>query len=45
MAFTTGPGANHLPRTDWLRLRRNNVSPKSNLTMLQARLLQSATIL
>ncbi|MCB9149069.1 MAG: polysaccharide deacetylase family protein [Caldilineaceae bacterium] len=45
MAFTTGPGANQLPHTDWLRLRRNNISPKSNLTMLQARLLQSATIL
>ncbi|MEZ4713580.1 MAG: polysaccharide deacetylase family protein [Caldilineaceae bacterium] len=45
MAFTTGPGANCLPATDWLRLRRNNISPKSNLTMLQARLLQSAKIL
>ncbi|MEZ4663926.1 MAG: polysaccharide deacetylase family protein [Caldilineaceae bacterium] len=45
MAFTTGPGVNRLPATDWMRLYRNNISPTSNLTMLQARLLQSAKIL
>lgn len=42
VAFTTGAGANRLPNIDWMRLRRNNISPHSNLTVMQARLLQSA---
>ena len=39
LAFTTGPGINHLRETNWLRLRRINVSQRATVAVLRARLL------
>lgn len=42
LAFTTGPGKNQLPATDWLRLRRNNIGPNATVPIVQSRLLASS---
>jgi peptidoglycan/xylan/chitin deacetylase (PgdA/CDA1 family) len=39
LAFTTGRGINDLRETDWLRLRRINVSGRTTLAVLRTRLL------
>lgn len=41
LAFTTMPGMNVLPNSDWLRLRRINVNQNSTLSILRAQLLPS----